>query len=284
MEPDTTPETPTVGGAEIPAVGLGTWRLTGEACREAVRTALRVGYRHVDTAQEYGNERQVGAALRGADVDRGDVFLTTKLGRGNRGFDDVIRSTEESLAKLGTDHLDLLLIHWPNVRTPLRETISAMDRLVEDGTVRHIGVSNFDVDRLHRARGFSEHAIATNQVQYNPFWSQTGLLDYCRIHGVTLTAYSPLAHGGAVDDPVLESIGERYGKTAAQVAIRWLVQQPDVATVPKATGERHIRENLDVFDFELTDGEMDRIKRPSKPNALAGFVRGRLRDVAGALM
>lgn len=272
-------DTTTAGGVEIPSIGLGTWRLKHERCRESVRTALELGYRHVDTAQEYGNERQVGNALRNSDVDRDDVFVTTKLGRGNRGYDDVIRSTEESLAKLGTDYVDLLLIHWPDVTTPLRETLAAMNELVDRGSVRHVGVSNFDIDRLDRARELSEHGIATNQVQYNPYWSQTELLDYCRIHDVLLTAYSPLAHGGVLGDPTLSAIGDRYGKTPAQVALRWLVQQPNVLTVPKATSREHLAANLDVFDFELTDAEMDRIRQPSKTRAAAGFVRSRLREL-----
>lgn len=272
-------DTTTAGGVEIPSIGLGTWRLKHERCRESVRTALELGYRHVDTAQEYGNERQVGNALRNSDVDRDDVFVTTKLGRGNRGYDDVIRSTEESLAKLGTDYVDLLLIHWPDVTTPLRETLAAMNELVDRGSVRHVGVSNFDIDRLDRARELSEHGIATNQVQYNPYWSQTELLDYCRIHDVLLTAYSPLAHGGVLEDPTLSAIGDRYGKTPAQVALRWLVQQPNVLTVPKATSREHLAANLDVFDFELTDAEMDRIRQPSKTRAAAGFVRSRLREL-----
>jgi diketogulonate reductase-like aldo/keto reductase len=269
----------TVDGDPIPPVGLGTWRLTGDACRTAVRTALELGYRHVDTAQQYGNERQVGDAIRGSGVDREELFVTTKLGGGNRGADDVYRSVEESLAKLDTGYLDLLLIHWPNLVTPLRETLSAMNDLVDDGAVRYVGVSNFGVDRLARARALSEHPIAIDQVQYNPYWSQTELLDYCRIHDVSVTAYSPLAHGGVLDDPVLEAIGDRYEKTPAQVAIRWLIQQPGVSTVPKATSRQHLAENIDVFDFELTDAEMARVRRPSKTRALAGFVRGRLRGL-----
>ena len=271
--------TMTVGGVEIPSVGLGTWRLTGDSCRKSVRTALELGYRHVDTAQAYSNERQVGNALRNSDVAREDVFVTTKLGRGNRAYDDVVRSTEESLAKLGTDYIDLLLIHWPDPVTPLRETLAAMNELVDRGAVRHVGVSNFDVDRLARARELSEHGILTNQVQYNPYWSQTELLDYCRIHDVALTAYSPLAHGGVLEDPVLGSIGEKYDKHPAQIALRWLVQQPNVLTVPKATSREHLAANIDIFDFELTDEEMDRVRQPSKSKAVAGFVRNRLRNL-----
>ncbi|MFC7175846.1 aldo/keto reductase [Halosegnis marinus] len=266
----------TVQGTEVPAVGLGTWRLTGEDCYDAVRTALDLGYRHIDTAQAYGNERQVGAAIRDSDVAREDVFLATKLNVGNRGRDAVLRSTEESLAKLDTAYADLLLIHNTAQRTPLGETLDAMNDLRDRDKVRHLGVSNFDVEKLHRARELSDAPILTNQVQYNPYWLQTGLLDYCSIHDVLLTAYSPLAHGAVLDDPVLDDIGARYDKSAAQVAIRWLVQQDGVATVPKATSTGHLRANLDVFDFELTDAEMEAVRRPSKRRALSGFVRGRL--------
>lgn len=268
----------TVGGTDVPSIGLGTWRQTGETCRTAVRTALDLGYRHVDTAQAYGNERKVGEAIRDSDVDREDVFVTTKLGRGNRDYDGVLRSTEESCLKLDTDYVDLLLIHWPALTTPLRETLAAMDELVDSGTVRHIGVSNFDLERLHRARELSDHDILTDQVQYNPYWSQTELLDYCRIHDVLVTAYSPLAHGGVLGDPILEAIGDRYDKTAAQVALRWLLQQPNVVTVPKATSREHLAANIDVFDFELTADEMERISQPSKSKALLGFLKGRVRN------
>lgn len=269
----------TVHGVDVPAIGLGTWRLTGEACRETVYTALDVGYRHIDTAQAYGNERQVGNALRDSDIDREEVFLTTKLETANRGYDDVLRSTEESLAKLGTDYVDLLLIHHPNVTTPLRDTLAAMNELVDSGRVRHLGVSNFDIDGLDRARRLSEHGILTNQVQYNPYWSQGELLDYCRIHDVLLTAYSPLAHGGVLADPVLDEIGARYDKSPAQVAIRWLLQQPNVVTVPKATTREHLEANLAVFDFELTDDEMKRIRQPSKLRALSGIAKSRLQEL-----
>jgi diketogulonate reductase-like aldo/keto reductase len=256
-------------------VGLGTWRLTGDDCERAVRTALEVGYRHVDTAQAYRNERRVGAAVEASEHDREELFLTTKLLNGNRGYDDAIRSTEESLAKLGTSYVDLLLIHNPVQRAPLEETLRAMDELVDRGLVGHVGVSNFGIDRLQRARELADHPIVTNQVQFNPYWDQRELLDYCAIHDVLVTAYSPLGHGGVLSDSVLAAVGERYGKSVAQVAIRWCLEH-DVAVIPKATSRGHIRDNLDVFDFELTDEEIARIRRPSRTRALSGFVRSRL--------
>ena len=271
----------TVQDEEIPKIGLGTWRLTDEDCRQAVVTALNLGYRHIDTAQAYGNERQVGDAIRTSETDRDEIFLTTKLSRLNFAHDDVLRSTEESLAKLGTDYIDLLLIHWPTDQipirgTPLTETLDAMNELVDREKVRHIGVSNFDLDRLDEARQHSDAPILTDQVQYHPFWDQTRLLDYCEIHDVMLTAYSPLGHGGALDDELLADIGERYGKTSAQVALRWLVQQDMVSTIPKATSREHLEANLAVFDFELSAEEMDSIGRPSKLRTLSGFVRSRI--------
>jgi diketogulonate reductase-like aldo/keto reductase len=284
---DTEIGTVTVRGVEVPRLGLGTWRLTGDDCREAVGTALELGYRHIDTAQVYRNERQVGDALGASDVPREEVFLATKLGPG-RSYDDVLRTTEESLARLGTDYLDLLLIHWPNGRPPgappnplssapdHEETLRAMNELVDRGTVRHIGVSNFDIDLLDAARESSDAPVLTDQVQYHPFWNQRELLDYCRIHDVLLTAYSPLGHGGVLDDAVLERIGRRYGKTPAQVALRWLVQQEQVATIPKATSREHLEANMAAFDFELTEAEMREIRRPSKYETLKGFLKARV--------
>ncbi|MES3516179.1 MAG: aldo/keto reductase [Natronomonas sp.] len=266
----------TARGVDVPAVGLGTWGLNGESCRVTVRTALETGYRHVDTAQAYDNERQVGTAIGESAVDRESVFLTTKLSGNNRGYDDVIRSVEESLAKLSTSYVDLLLIHWPNITTPLRETIAAIDELIDRGTVRHAGVSNFDVDTLHRARELSDHGILTNQVQYHVFYDRGELLDYCRIHDLLLTAYSPLAHGGVLDDEMLSRVGDRYQKTPAQVAIRWLIEQPNVVTVPKASSREHLEQNIDIFDFELTESERAELHRPSRLRTLTGVARRRL--------
>jgi diketogulonate reductase-like aldo/keto reductase len=265
-------------GAEVPALGLGTWQLTGQACRETVSTALELGYRHVDTAQAYGNERQVGAGIEDADVDRDELFLVTKLDVRNRTTERVRRSARESLEKLGTDYLDLLLIHQPNIPflASLDETLDAMNDLVDEGVVRHIGVSNFPTGMLKRARETSAAPILTDQVQYHPYWDQRKLLTYCQIHDVLLTAYSPLARGGVLDDPLLVTVGNRYGKSPAQVALRWLVQQEGVVTVPKASSPEHLEENLAVFDFELTDEEMARIRNPDRVKTGVHFLRSQL--------
>jgi diketogulonate reductase-like aldo/keto reductase len=248
-----------VHGVTVPAIGFGTARMTGEPCERAVRHALELGYRHVDTAQMYDNESAVGRAIAAADVDREAVFVTTKLDRGNRAHDDVVSTTNASLDRLGLDAVDLLLVHSPNVRVPVEETVGAMNELQREGLVHHVGVSNFSVGGLRDAIEASEAPIVTNQVEYHPYRHQDDLLAFCSEAGVVLTAYSPLDVGRAASDRTLADIGERHGKTAAQVALRWLVQQPSVVTIPKAASEAHLAENLDVFDFELTDEEMERV-------------------------
>lgn len=264
----------TIQGIELPKMGLGTWRLTGDACRDVVRTALELGYRHIDTAQMYDNEGQVGRGIQEADVGRDEVFLTTKLDRGNLRRDAVLESTEESLRRLDTDYVDLLLIHHPSRSVPVEETIAAMNELVDGGAVRHIGVSNFDVDQVRAAMAASDAPILTNQVQFHTRRPQRGLLAFCQAEDVILTAYSPLAHGGAVNDRALRSIGQEYGKTPAQVALRWVIQHDNVVTIPKASSRPHLEENLDVFDFALTPEEMEQLTRPSRLRTWLQFGRG----------
>jgi diketogulonate reductase-like aldo/keto reductase len=265
------------GDATIPALGLGTWQNTGDACTESVRTALEMGYRHVDTAQVYDNERAVGEGLAAADVDRAEVFLTTKVWRSNLARRDVLESVRESVEKLGVDTVDLLLIHWPHPRVAIEETLGAMEQLREEGLVAHLGVSNFTRSQLAEARRVAEAPIVADQVQYHPYTDQSELRDYCVREGIALTAYSPLARGDVLDDEVLGTIGDRYDKSAAQVALRYLVQQENVVAIPKATGREHLRENLAVFDFELSDEELARIR------TLDGGLTTRLRNLAPAV-
>ncbi|WP_227356839.1 aldo/keto reductase [Haladaptatus salinisoli] len=265
----------TIRGEQIPKIGLGTWRMEGATCRNAVSTALELGYRHVDTAQAYGNERQVGQAIATADVAREDVFLTTKVWPMHRSYRDIVDSVHGSLARLGTDYVDLLLIHWPNPIASTREVMRALSDLRSEGLTRHIGVSNFDVDQLAAAQNAAGAPVLTDQVQFHPFHPQSDLLDYCREHGVLLTAYSPLAHGGVVDDHVLTELGAKYEKTPAQVALRWVVQHDGVVTIPKAASEEHLEENLAVFDFELTETEMALVERPSRVRTGVSRLRGR---------
>jgi diketogulonate reductase-like aldo/keto reductase len=265
------------GGASIPALGLGTWQNTGDTCTESVRTALEMGYRHVDTAQVYDNERAVGEGLAAADVDREEVFLTTKVWRSNLARRDVLESVRESVEKLGVEAVDLLLIHWPHPRVAIEETLGAMEQLRDEGLVAHLGVSNFTRSQLAEARRVAEAPIVADQVQYHPYVDQSELHDYCVREGVALTAYSPLARGDVLDDEALRAIGDRYDKSAAQVALRYLVQQENVVAIPKATGREHLRENLAVFDFELTDEELARVR------TLDGGITTRLRNLAPAV-
>jgi diketogulonate reductase-like aldo/keto reductase len=252
-------KTVTVQGVDVPALGLGTARMEGEECRDAVETALDIGYRHLDTAQMYDNEAAVGAALGNHSVDREDVFVTTKIHPSKLAPEDVRSSFEASLDRLDTAYVDLLLIHAPRDSAPIEETVGAMNALQEEGAVRHIGVSNFSVDQTRAAIDASRTPIVTNQVEYHPSNEQTDLLPFCIDNDVMLTAYSPLAKGGVANDETLTEIGDRYDKTPAQVALRWLLQQDRVAAIPKASSRDHMVENFEVFDFELSDEEMEAV-------------------------
>jgi diketogulonate reductase-like aldo/keto reductase len=205
----------------------------------------------------YGNEAEVGRGIEDSGVGRGEIFLTTKVWPSDFAHDRVISKTRESLKKLRTDYVDLLLMHWPGDGVPLGETLGAMRELQEEGSVLHIGVSNFSPSLIEDA---TEHAeIFCNQVQYHPYRNQDDLREQAQELDYLLTAYTPLSRGGVQDDATLREIGEAHGKTATQVALRWLVQQEKVSAIPKATGEEHLEENLDVFDFELSGEEMDRV-------------------------
>jgi len=248
----------TVDGEEIPALGFGTWQLRGEHCEEAVSTALDLGYRHIDTAQLYENESAVGDAVAASDVDRSDIFLVTKVRGKNLAYEDVRSTVEESLDKLQT-HIDLLLSHSPNATVPIEETLEAMNEFQATGSVEHIGVSNFSVAKMQEAMAASETPIVTNQVEYHPYKDQDEVHGFCVDNDCVLTAYSPLAEQVVLGDETLQEIGERYGKSEAAVALRWLIQQENVAAIPKAASREHQRENMEIYDFELTDEEMSRI-------------------------
>ncbi|PSP77340.1 aldehyde oxidoreductase [Halobacteriales archaeon QS_1_68_20] len=267
------------GGARIPKLGLGTWQNTDpEQCTESVRTALEVGYRHVDTAQIYENEAAVGEGIAAADVDREEVFLTTKVWRSNLRRGDLQASVRESLDRLGVDYVDLLLAHWPHPRVPVEETLGAMAELREEGLVEHLGVSNFTRSQLREAVEAVDAPVVADQVLYHPYKDQSDLLAFCADRGVALTAYSPLARAAVLDDDVLARIGRRYDKSAPQVALRWLLQQDGVVAIPKATSRGHIEANFEVFDFELTDAEMAEI------HDLRGGLGMRLKNRLPALM
>jgi 2,5-diketo-D-gluconate reductase B len=255
-----------VKGARVPALGFGTWELRGEDCRDSVEDALAVGYRHIDTAQMYGNEAEVGTALRNAGVDRADIFLTTKIWHDKLASEDVGRSTEESLRRLKTEYVDLLLIHWPSERVPLEQTLDAMLELQQAGKTRHIGVSNFTPELFSRAAGHAPDFCI--QVEYHPFLSQQPLLALARQVDALLTAYSPVARGRVLSDPTIKEIGGKHGKNPVQVTLRWLLQQENVAAIPKAASPEHRRSNFDVFDFELNEEEMRRMSNLARGERL----------------
>lgn len=262
-----------IKGAKVPALGFGTWPLNGADCVRAIAMALGIGYRHIDTAQLYGNEAEVGRGLKEGGVARDAIWLTTKLANGNLAAPDVRRSTEESLRKLGTDYVDLLLIHWPSKSVPMAETLGAMAKLRDAGKARFIGVSNFTVSLLTEAVERHHAELLCDQVEYHPFLSQRAVLGAVRKHGLMLTAYSPVARGRVAEDRVLKGIAGKYGKTPAQIALRWLVEQPNVAAVPKAGSRVHAEANIDIFDFALTPEDRTAIDK------LGG--NDRLVDIAG---
>lgn len=254
------------GDIKIPALGFGTWKLDGEDCLRATRCALEIGYRHIDTAQIYGNESEVGTAIKTSGISRDDIFLTTKIWKDNLRDGDLQNSVTESLRRLQTDYVDLLLIHWPHQAVPLDEQLRALQDVQKSGKARLIGVSNFPVALMREAVEECGVRIANNQVEYHPFLSQKPVLDYIRRHDMFLTAYSPLARGRVSDHPVLNEIASVHGSNAGQITLRWLIQQGHIAAIPKASGEAHIRANFDIFDFALSAEEMDKISALARPD------------------
>jgi len=247
-----------IHGARVPRIGLGTWLITGDQAKNAVAHALSVGYRHIDTAQVYENESEVGDAIHSSLVSRSDIWLTTKVWYENLRFNDVLLSADDSLARLQTDYVDLLLIHWPNPEIDLSESLNAFVRLREAGKARFIGVSNFPADLLSEALELVPDLI-TNQVEYHPFLAQQAVLDVIRSNEMFLTAYSPLARGRVAKDETIQTIAAARGRSAYQIVLRWHLQQDAVVAIPKSQTPEYIEANLDVFDFELTSDEMEAI-------------------------
>lgn len=251
-------------GAKIPAIGLGTWELSGRSCARVVEQALRLGYRHVDTAQIYENEREVGEGIRGSGVRRDELFVTTKVWTNHFAPNDLERSAKESLVKLRLSAVDLLLLHWPNPHVPLAETLGALAHAKQLGLTRHIGVSNFTVALIEEAVAVSPEPLVCDQVEYHPYLDQSKVREACARHGLALVAYSPVAKGRIKNEPTLLRIGLAHGKTPAQVCLRWLVQQ-NVAAIPRTSRIERLSENIDVFDFALSDDEMSEISGLANP-------------------
>ena len=261
-----------VQGTAVPALGFGTWQIQGEACYEAVSDALSIGYRHIDTAQIYGNEVEVGRALGASGVARDEIFLTTKIWNDKVTREEILGAAGESLERLGVEYVDLMLVHWPIAeQRSIEETVDAFVAIKEAGQARAIGVSNFVPSHVERA--LSRAKIFANQVEYHPLLAQTELLELARANDFMLTAYSPLARFSSelFGGTTIDAIAQAHGKSPAQVVLRWFMEQDLVSAIPKASSHEHRKQNFEIFDFELTPDEVETIsaldqqKRMIKP-------------------
>ena len=241
-------------GAKIPLLGLGTWDLRGRTCARMVEQALHLGYPHIDTAEMYDNEREVGEGLRASGVKREDVFITTKIWPSHFAPRELERAARTSLERMRLSDVDLLLLHWPNPQVPLADTIGALCKVKREGLARHIGVSNFTVALIADALKASTEPLVCDQVEYHPFLDQSKLLAACRQHGMAVVAYSPLARGDLRNE-VLVRIGAAHKKTTAQICLRYLVQQ-NVVVIPRTSKVERLSENAAIFDFTLSEREM----------------------------
>ncbi|KAB2883592.1 MAG: aldo/keto reductase [Pseudorhodoplanes sp.] len=251
-------------GAHIPLVGLGTWDLRGRECARLVDQAIGLGYRHFDTAQIYGNERELGEGVRASGIRREEVFVVTKVAPENLAPGPLARSVRDSIRNLRLGEIDLLLLHWPNKGVPLDETIAALCAAKREGLARHIGVSNYTVALLDEATRLAGDRLVCNQIEYHPYLDQSKVIAGTRRHGMAVVAYSPIARGGAKGDATLARIGSAHGKTAAQVSLRYLVQQ-DIAVIPRTSKVERLAENIALFDFALSDAEMQEIAGLAHP-------------------
>jgi diketogulonate reductase-like aldo/keto reductase len=243
-------------GNIIPALGLGTWKLVGAECSHAVRMSIKLGYKHIDTAEIYGNQREIGEALR--DFDRSKIFLTSKVWKDHMHFDDVIKACNRTLEDLKSDYLDLYLIHWPNEEVSVEETFRAFEKLLRDGKIKSVGVSNFTIDHLKDALRVAKIPITVNQVEFHPYNYQRDLLDFCMDNEILLTAYSPLGRGELLREKTIKEIADKYNRTPAQICIRWSLQK-GVVVIPKASSENHLNENLDIFDWAISEEDVKRL-------------------------
>lgn len=243
--------------ASIPILGLGTYKLIGETARKAVKTALDVGYRHIDTASRYGNQREIGAVVAASDVPREEIFITSKIWHTNLRPADLRAEFDQTLNELQTDYLDLLLIHWPNSDIPVSETLEAMYVLKREGRVRAVGVSNFTISHLHEVVDAGFHP-AVNQVEYHPSLHQEDLRSFCQDNDIVVTAYSPLAQGHDLDLPVIKSLAKKYNRSAAQVILNWLMSK-GIVVIPRSSNPDYIRDNFNAIEWTLDPSDIARI-------------------------
>lgn len=260
MAPSIMAPTRSVNDAQIPTVGYGTMLFPDpERAVGLIQGALKCGYRHIDTARKYGSEKWVGEGIRASGLAREDIWVTTKVTEENAKARDFQRSVDTSLKTLGLDYIDLLLIHWPQPKVPLEETLGALAHAKREGLAKNIGVSNFTVDLLDEAVAKCREPLFTNQIEYHAYIRQDNVIAACQKHGLLVSCHVPLARGAVVKDPVLREIAISHDKTAAQIALKWLIQQPDTVVVPRALSLSQIRENIDLYGFELSPAEMKRI-------------------------
>lgn len=253
---------------DIPKLGLGTWQNTDpEECTNSVKTALEMGYEHIDTAQIYENEEEVGQGLEKADVDRENYFLASKVWNDQLNPEDVKASTKKSIEKLGVDYVDLMYIHWPADEYSPQETLKAFKELIHSGEIKNIGVSNFKPQQLDKAMEIAPKHIIANQVEMHPLLQQEELLEKCREHDIKLVAYSPLARGEVFNVPEIQEVADRHGVSEAQVSLAWLMEKDNVVAIPKASSEEHIRDNFEALDLELDEeavAKIDSIEREER--------------------
>jgi 2,5-diketo-D-gluconate reductase B len=253
---------------KVPCIGFGTYKLTGRECTKAVEDALQAGYRHIDTAQFYNNEEEVGKAIHNSGIDRDKIFITTKIFPTD--FKRLVDATEESLRKLKMNHVDLLLLHWPSDDESNRKAIGSLNETLDMGYTKSIGVSNFNIEKVREAA--NRAPIVCNQVEYHPYISQQKMLAFLKENNMFMTAYSPLAKGRVIHNKVLKEVALKYNKTISQLVLRWLLQQGDVVIIPKATSTERIKENRDVFDFEISAMDMEVISGLSGDNRITNSI------------
>ncbi|MDB5974990.1 MAG: aldo/keto reductase [Nevskia sp.] len=256
-----------VGGGRIPALGFGSYGMSTEEMLRMIPHALRAGFRHVDTAQVYGNEEGVGAGIEASGVPRSEVFITTKVWVANYAKSRFAASVDESLRKLRTDYIDLLLLHWPFDGVPLAEQIGTLNELVDVGKVRQIGVSNFNLALMRQSVNLTRHPLVTNQVEYHPYLNQSTLIAGAREAGMTVTAYCAMAVGRVFAEPLLQEIARRHQKSVSQVVLRWLIQQDGVIALSRTVQESRVAQNVEIFNFELTNEEMAAVHSLAAPRS-----------------
>jgi diketogulonate reductase-like aldo/keto reductase len=274
MATTATPTLSAKSGCTMPAIGFGTSQL--ENCGEIVASALKLGYRNIDTAWKYGTEKGVGEGIKASGVARKDIFLVTKVSHEYLKADAFAKSVEESLERLQTDYVDLLFVHWPAIDgTPLAETMGALAKAKREGKARHIGVANFNIAMIEDAMRLSPEPLSALQAECHPYLDQSKVLAFCRKAGLSFMAYCPLGRGRLFKDAVLADIARAKGKSLAQVALRWLVQQGNIAPIPRSANPQHMAESLQVFDFTLTDAEMKKIHALARPDGRIANPQGR---------